>query len=470
MQILTKQFETTPARRPSPARQDRARADAAPFGRQLRDANAAGKTSDVQPEPATGEPASAQAPSAKPKGDGDAVSDPSRVKGATVVADERPDDAIAADEEAEVAEAAVAVPVGVAANTPMATPDHGTPASDGAAETAGQVGEPVQARAVVTANGSPPALDGAAVEQPDDIATSPPSASLDQAAMGRDDVESPPAVAVVPDETQAQPQTAATTPIAGAMSSAVAEASATSAQTTAVDADVTTTPADAPQPPADAEAAAEFAALPAGEGDGADVAKPAPSVEANRPATPAPADAAPADVKANGPMKIDATPPRPEPAVRAANVAEQGAEAVVVAARTHLVAGGKQQHQMTLRLDPPSLGSVRVDVRMVDGQLSASFSAGGEVAQRVLQQNLPQLKAGLEQAGFAVDRVSVGRAGPASQPAPQDGGGSQQQGHQHHDQPREQMQQNQRDQQRREALVRMWRRGGFEQESSRSVA
>ena len=197
----------------------------------------------------------------------------------------------------------------------------------------------------------------------------------------------------------------------------------------------------------------------------------AAAVQANRPATLAPSDpAAPDEPDARamgaieGPLRANSSPAPAAPAATP-RLVEQGVDAVVTAVRTNLV-GGKQQHAMTLRLDPPQLGSMRVNVQMVEGQLTATFSAGSDVAHRLLQQNLPQLKAGLEQAGFNVDRLNVQRAPAAQQP--QDGQFHQQQ---HQDgQPREQMQQHQRDQQRRETLTRIWRRGGFDGERTNLVA
>ena len=127
----------------------------------------------------------------------------------------------------------------------------------------------------------------------------------------------------------------------------------------------------------------------------------------------------------------------------------------------HNLGGGKTQHTMTIRLDPPALGSMRVSVSMQDGQMTAMLSTSSDVATKLLQQSLPHLRASLEQAGLQVDRIQIGRIS-AMQQAGTDGGLGQNQSEQqggHNQDAREQMQQNHRDQQRRETLRRLWRNG-----------
>src|SRR5690606_11408634 len=106
--------------------------------------------------------------------------------------------------------------------------------------------------------------------------------------------------------------------------------------------------------------------------------------------------------------------------------------------------------------------SMRLNVRMVEGQLTATFSTSSDVAHQMLQQSLGQLRAGLENAGFQVDRLQVQRTNP------EQGGLSQQQGG--GGDAREQMQQQHRDHQRRETLTRLWRSGWFEESGLNTTA
>ena len=171
-------------------------------------------------------------------------------------------------------------------------------------------------------------------------------------------------------------------------------------------------------------------------------------VEANRPASvDAPADAPEADTAGTramgGPMEVgtkaNALPTPGAGGVRATpQLVEQTVDATVTAVRSATV-GGRQQQAMTLRLDPPQLGTMRVNVQMEGGQLTATFSAGSDVTHRLLQQSLPQLKAGLEQAGIGVDRLNVQRV-PTSGPTQEGQFHQPQQGHDGGGQPREQMQ------------------------------
>ncbi len=180
------------------------------------------------------------------------------------------------------------------------------------------------------------------------------------------------------------------------------------------------------------------------------------SVGANQPAPTVDAPAGQRVMQAMQPLGLS-----PGRAADPARLPEQNVDAVVAAARVGL-SGGKQQYTMMLRLDPPQLGSMRLSVRMVEGQLTATFSTSSDVAHQMLQQSLNQLRAGLENAGFQVDRLQVQRTNPESQ-----GGLSQQQGG---GDSREQMQQQHRDHQRRETLTRLWRSGWFEESGLNTTA
>lgn len=106
---------------------------------------------------------------------------------------------------------------------------------------------------------------------------------------------------------------------------------------------------------------------------------------------------------------------------------------------------------MHIRLDPPELGALNVQIDVRDGILTASFQTSNDEATRLLSHSLMQLRATLESAGVSVEKLQV-------QQAPREhftsnsndhGRGPRQQAYERsaHD-----------DRQRREMLQRMWRR------------
>ncbi|MDO8585666.1 MAG: flagellar hook-length control protein FliK [Armatimonadota bacterium] len=83
---------------------------------------------------------------------------------------------------------------------------------------------------------------------------------------------------------------------------------------------------------------------------------------------------------------------------------------IVRAAKTRLFDGGAE---MTLRLDPPHLGSVRMSVTAAEGTVTAVLRTSTESARQLLQADIAVLKETLARSGINVDAidVSVG-AGP----------------------------------------------------------
>jgi len=65
---------------------------------------------------------------------------------------------------------------------------------------------------------------------------------------------------------------------------------------------------------------------------------------------------------------------------------------------------------MTMRLDPPSLGELRIQVSIVDGAVSARFEAATEQAHALLKQNLGALRSALEGQGLSAERMVVQHA------------------------------------------------------------
>lgn len=70
---------------------------------------------------------------------------------------------------------------------------------------------------------------------------------------------------------------------------------------------------------------------------------------------------------------------------------------------------------MVLRLDPPELGSIQVDVRMHDHALSLRIEAQSEQGREAIASRLDELKASLEQHGIRVDRLEVDMKSPLPQ-------------------------------------------------------
>ena len=86
---------------------------------------------------------------------------------------------------------------------------------------------------------------------------------------------------------------------------------------------------------------------------------------------------------------------------------------------------------LTLRLTPPELGTVRIELQMRGGSLAASFHAESEPARAMLLQQMSHLRRALESQGLSVERLSVqtlgepsgGRAGSDAGGEPGRGGG-----------------------------------------------
>jgi len=70
---------------------------------------------------------------------------------------------------------------------------------------------------------------------------------------------------------------------------------------------------------------------------------------------------------------------------------------------------------MTMRLDPPELGALRVQMTIAHGTVSADFQASTPAAQALLDQHLPTLRNSLESQGLTVERMTVHTASSAPQ-------------------------------------------------------
>lgn len=98
-------------------------------------------------------------------------------------------------------------------------------------------------------------------------------------------------------------------------------------------------------------------------------------------------------------VNLQQTNPQPERAI-SAKVIDQ----IVRTAKVQLSEG---RSDMTLRLDPPHLGSVQMNVSVADGVVTASLQTTTESAKHILLSDLAGLKQSLSQAGVNIDSINV---------------------------------------------------------------
>ncbi len=108
---------------------------------------------------------------------------------------------------------------------------------------------------------------------------------------------------------------------------------------------------------------------------------------------------------------------------------------------------------MSLKLDPPELGALQVQISVRDGVVTASFQTSNEAATKLLSHSLAQLKSGLESAGVSVDKLAVQQA-----PRDNDSSSSRDSGQRQQQGGFDQQASQQREEQRREIMRRMWQR------------
>jgi len=65
------------------------------------------------------------------------------------------------------------------------------------------------------------------------------------------------------------------------------------------------------------------------------------------------------------------------------------------------------KNEMLIHLDPPSLGSIKIQISVRGENVTAKLVADNHVARDILQQNLPQLKNTFTQHGLKIDQMSV---------------------------------------------------------------
>ncbi len=132
-----------------------------------------------------------------------------------------------------------------------------------------------------------------------------------------------------------------------------------------------------------------------------------------------------------------------------AQTVEANHDRIITSIRSELFPHGGT---MQLRLDPPELGSMQVQISVRDGVMTASFQTTNDQATKMLSHSLDQLKQSLEMQGVTVGKIQV-------QQVPRDHQSSNQQDEgrgQHEGQPQDGSAR--QEQQRRDILDRMWRR------------
>jgi hypothetical protein len=91
--------------------------------------------------------------------------------------------------------------------------------------------------------------------------------------------------------------------------------------------------------------------------------------------------------------------------------ADRANPAQVLSQVAHALVSYRGGQELQLQLNPLDLGTVRVDVALHGGVLSARIEAQSPTTQQILIENLSQLKDSLAQQGVSFDRIDVRLAG-----------------------------------------------------------
>lgn len=83
------------------------------------------------------------------------------------------------------------------------------------------------------------------------------------------------------------------------------------------------------------------------------------------------------------------------------------AEPIASTAQLLRAAGRDGHHQATLKLDPPELGQLRIDIRMHEAGMTLRVDAESAAAAKLIESRLPELKDALSVHGIRVDRSEV---------------------------------------------------------------
>ena len=89
-------------------------------------------------------------------------------------------------------------------------------------------------------------------------------------------------------------------------------------------------------------------------------------------------------------------------------------------------AAQERDGEVHLRLSPPELGSLRLEVRIQDGAMIAHLEAETEAARTAIVENLPALRERLAEQGVRIERFDVDLMQRQSTGTPNQSGGGQQ--------------------------------------------
>jgi len=121
---------------------------------------------------------------------------------------------------------------------------------------------------------------------------------------------------------------------------------------------------------------------------------------------------------------------------------------ILTAIHGQLLPNGGSMH---IRLDPPELGALAVQIDVRDGVVTASFQTSNDQATRLLSHSLTQLRTTLESAGITVEKLQV-------QQSPREHFASGNNDRDRHPNQQAYERSGHDDRQRREMLQRLWRR------------
>lgn len=136
---------------------------------------------------------------------------------------------------------------------------------------------------------------------------------------------------------------------------------------------------------------------------------------------------------------------------------EQNVDRIITGIKSDLTPNGGT---MKIRLDPPNLGQLQIDVSVDEGTLTASFQTSNEEATRLLSHSMQQLKHSLEAAGVNVDRIQVRQTSESSSSNSTRSGDQDSSSHQRSPEDHS----HSREQQRRDFLQKMWEKLALGQE------
>jgi flagellar hook-length control protein FliK len=69
--------------------------------------------------------------------------------------------------------------------------------------------------------------------------------------------------------------------------------------------------------------------------------------------------------------------------------------------------------RINLQLHPAELGALRIDLSVKNGMVRANVVASTQIAQDIIEKNMPRLRSILEQQGFSIDEILVSNSSPA---------------------------------------------------------